>query len=617
MNPNLRIGLFISLLSIGFCARIAADDPPGFVWSGHGSTSSGPSYFDFNSPGNIYSDGISAGQQAGRGLRREINSPDKINSKFSEPITDNNRLMTTFGPDTAASSGTACPDGYTYDYSSSICRNQGFDAQLTAPSSGSFLKIFIATGNTNDLDTITIQRDTDFDGTVEHTYTSPFRASGICADGIISCIRGTWQNCRYFRWRANPGNLHVYLWEVPEIGNLAGCYCINTSCGSTLVATNMASILADLGGGIVGSVQNADPHVAVTNVTTTASSIEYFGQRSSAAGSGFPSGGSPPYYNGNPQPESYFNATSDTLTEAGLTEMTSQTGDNSSFLHAMMDTHNQILNSKETRTCAITRSIGIDAADNPDLTTTDSCRSLDVTGCTLYEETICDYTKSNCVNSYEETNPTGLIPAVNTYSMVSPNTGDTWGFDSDGNRITFSNPLVANGIVSAGPDHWWNLQRVYLCESAYDINTKNYPLDEPDPAFIGNEGVDRTYHVQTNVSQVDSTIFYEDYDPSSGDIASHTFQLQPMGALPGCEQACKVRIETTKTDVGQTANAWQYQSDVSSLEINYKSCQDGGCPLESGETILQDCTCLNELPEVVSVMQAMKDAGEDMICAPR
>ena len=82
--------------------------------------------------------------------------------------------------------------------------------------------------------------------------------------------------------------------------------------------------------------------------------------------------------------------------------------------------------------------------------------------------------------------------------------------------------------------------------------------------------------------------------------------------------ACKVQKNITNTQTGAEANTWEYQNSVASIKVIYKSCgPEGVCPVEPGETIIQDCACLDEFANAASHMQVMEDAANDMICNQR
>lgn len=161
---------------------------------------------------------------------------------------------------------------------------QEFDAQLICPSSDEFLKIFVQPSGTGDLSQTIISIDTNLDSRMDYSYRVPFVVSGVCGNGIISCNAGTWANCRYYKWVAD-NDVRVRLREV-ALTDLGGCYCINSSCGSNLVWTNLPIVLRDIGGGIAGALQSVNPQYAVSDVRIDGTTILYFGQRVGGCGPG-------------------------------------------------------------------------------------------------------------------------------------------------------------------------------------------------------------------------------------------------------------------------------------------------------------------------------------------
>jgi hypothetical protein len=95
--------------------------------------------------------------------------------------------------------------------------------------------------------------DTDFDGTVDSRINLPVPVSGICANGVISCQPGTWNQCNYFRWDMDTArNLKLTQVDMPQ---LAGCYCINNSCGDqSRLGQHGPRCSGDLGGGMIGAL---------------------------------------------------------------------------------------------------------------------------------------------------------------------------------------------------------------------------------------------------------------------------------------------------------------------------------------------------------------------------
>ena len=158
--------------------------------------------------------------------------------------------------------------------------SKAFTPNLACQKSATLLELLAQPNGTGDIGTLTISRDKDLDGSFDEALTVPVPASGICANGIISCTPGTWDACRFFRWDTSAtGSLK--LSEV-ELTDLAGCYCVNNSCGSNLVWGNMASVLKDLGGGVVGALTNADARIGIAQASIEGPVIRYTGAQTTA-----------------------------------------------------------------------------------------------------------------------------------------------------------------------------------------------------------------------------------------------------------------------------------------------------------------------------------------------
>ncbi|MDF0544972.1 hypothetical protein PX699_21720 [Sphingobium sp. H39-3-25] len=155
-----------------------------------------------------------------------------------------------------------------------------FTPNLACQKTATMLELLAQPNATGDIGTLSISRDRDLDGSFDEALTLPVPASGICANGIISCAPGTWDACRFFRWDTSAtGSLK--LSEV-ELTDLAGCYCVNNSCGSNLVWGNMASVLKDLGGGVVGALTSADARIGIAQASIEGPVIRYTGARTTA-----------------------------------------------------------------------------------------------------------------------------------------------------------------------------------------------------------------------------------------------------------------------------------------------------------------------------------------------
>ncbi len=529
-----------------------------------------------------YDQGYSAGTSSANSIMSEIGGSEKINSRIQVPMTSDTGSLTTF-QSTYSDPNDPGP--------------QNFKVQLTSTSSDSFLEVSAQPAPTGDISTLTIRQDTDFNDSFDTVYTSPVIASGVCADGIISCNPGTWNNCRFYRWQVNPDS-SVYLNEVDDITYLAGCYCVNASCGSNLVWNNMAYILKDLGGGIVGTIQTNTPDVLVTNVSTDTVSIKYYGQRSSNAG--INQGGTQMYFSGSQNPQQYYNPQSGILPVGQ--EVLAQQGDPSSPYYQIHRAYDARLNPKEDKSCSISHSVSITLAGALTLSTHDTCSSLDLSGCTLYREELCDYENKNCVFSVLDGNSTGLSPIFSPVPITDNDAGLSYMVTTTGIAISYEINSM-NYLLASGPDLWWNIRRKYLCDTGITFNT--------------NDALDISNAVSGSVNKTGNLISYEEYDPVTGATTPKSASLPEVPTYSSCEMACKVQLNSTNTQAGADANTWDYQNSVASIQVIYKSCGTYQvCPVEPDETIVQDCACLNEFSSAASHMQVMEDAANDMICAP-
>ncbi len=516
----------------------------------------------------VCSEGGSAGSTAGNSFMGQVNSADKVNARINQPMTSASTPMRTFGP---------------------TDQQQTFTSQLTAPSSDSFLDIFVQPGSTGDIQTMIIKQDTDFDGGFDYAYTVPIIVSGVCVNGFISCQQGTWNQCRYFYWKVDDA-LKVSVQEKTDINGLAGCFCINSSCGSNLVWSNMDYVLTTLGGGVVSFIQQEDPHVTITSVKSDITYIRYYGQKTSEIGEGYNSSGV--YFSGMEHPEIYYGGDF-----SGDDERVKQMGSSDSPYSIMTNSFSNRMNPKETKNCVINRFVEFSKEGTPSITLNETCTSLALDGCTVNEEKICDYYNKNCVQSYKNGAGTGLVPVSNIVGLKSPTSVD-WYFDTNGSSITYirtDDAPAQTGVMEAGSSLWWNINRTYTCDSGITFNV--------------DDGANKADAVMKSTSWQAGTLNYTE------DGTQRNVELSLDDDNGVCEKSCKVIRPAVNTQVGASGGTWEYQNDVSSTETVYKACVEGQCPLEDGEVIDIDCACLNDFGEAASVLQSMEEAGKDIICS--
>jgi hypothetical protein len=161
-----------------------------------------------------------------------------------------------------------------------IDNSRTFTPTLACQKTTSLLEVLIQPSSTGDIGSVRIAQDTDFDGSFDRTSTLPVPVSGLCANGIISCQPGTWNQCHSFKWEVDASRV-LKLSEV-ALPDLAGCYCVNNSCGTNLVWGNLAEILKDLGGGMVGALTTLDPRIGVAQAQVNGPVIDYVGAQATS-----------------------------------------------------------------------------------------------------------------------------------------------------------------------------------------------------------------------------------------------------------------------------------------------------------------------------------------------
>ncbi|BAI99066.1 conjugal transfer protein TraN [Sphingobium sp. TA15] len=161
-----------------------------------------------------------------------------------------------------------------------VDNSKSFTPTINCQKTASLLEVLIQPSSTGDIGTVRISQDTDFDGSFDKSSTLPVPVSGICANGIVSCQPGTWNQCHSFKWDVD-GAKALKLTEV-AMPELAGCYCVNNSCGTNLVFGNLAEVLKDLGGGMVGALTTVDPRIGVAQAQVNGPVIDYVGAQATA-----------------------------------------------------------------------------------------------------------------------------------------------------------------------------------------------------------------------------------------------------------------------------------------------------------------------------------------------
>ena len=518
-----------------------------------------------------YDDAYTAGKAAGNLIRTEINTGEKINQKISVPMTDETAPLKTFGPES---------------------EQKSMHIEITSQSSNEFLNIIASASSRGDIRNMIVEMDTDFDGVLDATYVVPYKISGVCANGFISCFTGTWSGCKYYQWRfSKSGGIRAV--PVSTQDELTGCYCINSSCNSTITFDDMPLVLKDLGGAIVGAVQSHSSNYTITHVSETQNSIKYFGQNSGAIKTNHDT-----YFSGESNPESMYNPKNDAALKAQtVTHTNRQSREADSYYTNLSSSYEAIDQPVSEKSCIIRRIIDFQNTTTgttpPVVTTSNSCTGSDFTGCKLKEEFICDYSGVNCVQTFKNFNPTQKKPVTYCEQMAP------YIFCNDGTTIK----EVGLGVIYAGPETWFYTRRVYQCQ-------------EKNQDYSADSELQRTGHVTDTVDLSGNMVTYEDIDPDTGAVVQQDFQYPDTEEFSDCELACKILRPVDDTNVLQEGTVSDYKKTKESFEYIVEPCDNNGaCPVKPGDSIVTDCSCISSFSEMVSIMQGLKEASDDMVCS--
>jgi hypothetical protein len=515
----------------------------------------------------VYASG-EAGAAAGNSILTQLRSADNINQRLIQPMTSADTSMQTFNTEGD---------------------QRSFDAQLDGPSSNVFLEISGDAAPTGDL-TVTVRQDRDFDGAIDNVINLPMSISGVCRNGIISCTAGTWNNCAYYSW-VTDNYLHISVNQEASITDLSDCYCINSSCYSHIVETNMGSVLEDIGTGIVEAMQTTNPSCAVTNVVAEGSTVIYYGMLTREIGSDVDG----LYHVENSNLEEYYQGGMGELPVDE--EVQRQQNDPDSYYSLLMDGANNIPNT-EMYECTITNDVLITENNGSieiQVTNENGCNPAD--NCSLRQEMVCG-PADDCIYTWRLHN---MIDVPSESCRESQIGGYNYTACMDGTNISLSTNGSTPQILFSGSDTWWRIERLYICteEHQYDFSS----------------ALEQMGHAENTTEINGNTLHYERLDPETGETTSREVTIPKMPEYPDCTAACKVRKPVENTRSGEAGTTTDYRVTNQSYLYSYKECLNGVCPAEDDETIVKDCGCLDEYAEAATAMETMKQVADDNSCA--
>jgi len=221
---------------------------------------------------------------------------------------------------------------------------------------------------------------------------------------------------------------------------------------------------------------------------------------------------------------------------------------------------------------------GTDQCYREDTGEYNSCSSYEGDStCRLQHEKTCDV-NGNCVFTVLSGRP--------TEQTVSPSCKD---FTHDGRTVSICHD-------------WWEKQRTYICEQG-------------EVPQIDYTRVDR---LNSSVAETGTGVSYQDtvlQDDTWTDAGSQSFQLSLEEWVPECVLGCKVAKWVDPNQAPDFTHTGQLRYEGGQYQYEFRICNDDRCPVFPGETVVQDCRCLNAFNEAVLGLEAIRQASIDMICS--
>lgn len=120
---------------------------------------------------------------------------------------------------------------------------------------------------------LNVQIDKNLDGSFDNSYLIS-GVSGIGANGVIKCNPNSWNNCKYYKYSYNGGNLSLDEIQRKDLG---GAVCVNSSCGSPS-QSNRKDLLENIGSVISILVARSYTNYSISRYENTSERIIYYAQ---------------------------------------------------------------------------------------------------------------------------------------------------------------------------------------------------------------------------------------------------------------------------------------------------------------------------------------------------
>lgn len=221
--------------------------------------------------------------------------------------------------------------------------------------------------------------------------------------------------------------------------------------------------------------------------------------------------------------------------------------------------------------------------------------------CRIESEQICDQSGANCVYSVRNGISTGFTPIKMCYAL---NTSvASYSICTDGNTMTKTLSGGGNAILASEAGMWFTKKRVYTCDN------KNINLDP------------------SKMTRAAGTAYKTEQSATTMTYTDHTGTTVSVNNLPSGDECpapvCTVKRASKSADqFSDNTNRSQTVTGDTVTETVVKTCTKSGtsmtCPTESGETMIEGCSCSGNwtgFQQAVTTLGAVSEAAKDMICS--
>lgn len=468
---------------------------------------------------------------------------------------------------------------------STIDNSQSFDAKIAnCPANDKGIKIEYLP-QSNGILNLNIQQDTNSNGSYDYQFNVE-NIKYVCDGGV-----GLTNN-KYYKFSFDKNNKKISWFEVAA--STLSCYCILNSCGFGGFSKNLADNIAGNFIGVIGSS-------GVTNYQATLSEYDYASKSyylsvsdSSSCSQASNDFGDANYYGKNINDTQNLSindiaAKDENKTDSlyfvtkNLTQASVSSGDKDKI------TMNNIVD------CNIIKKAVENDESQIEIKTINQCSEY--VSCILEKEEICDSSGRSCTESIVNRVATGnnlkyeICESFNATHQICSN-GSSFYLKNIENNTQIS-------IETSNNSHFY-IKRQYLCgKSTIEPNLNN----------AGN--------TISSVNQSSGILNYNDFDGKSAVIN--------IGDFNNCQvKYCRVKSKETSTDVFSDNTSRNDMAGGTQRNVSqFKACSQLSnasyiCPLESGETLIEDCSCeigMSAAGEALGAISGVEEAIGDFTCS--